>query len=116
MYKNKVYYKICDMFDGEYKTLFHPSDIGRKIPVGKCVRAVKKRVRDGRGKNWYISGWHVMESLEEALDYLERFTYVEHKVIVECACMNLRPKPSPHNVWLADKIRMSDNYYVYSRA
>ena len=110
-----IYYKICDRIDGEFKTLFHPSEIGRYIPIGEWVEATEKRVRDGSGDNWYISGWHVMETLEEATTYLKRFTYIAHKVIAECICDRVKKKPSPNNVWLSNKIKLNGNYTEYCR-
>ena len=109
--KNLLYYKIVDKINDEYKVLFHGLNGSKKIKINEWIRAELKIVTDDDPKRStsYLSGWHIMESYEEAESYLSRFTNVKNKAIVECEAKNIRKKEhSPHNVYLAEFIKIKE--------
>jgi len=81
----KHYYKIVD-FDikGNIKTLFHGVNGSKIIPKQKWTQAILKPVTDGSAKTVYMSGWHVLKTMEECLEYLTRFKHVSNKAIIKC--------------------------------
>lgn len=101
-----IYYRIVELKNGEPHSLFHGTNRSRALPVGEWIEAEKKMVRDGAGK-WYLSGFHVMPTLEEANEYFQIFKKKENRVIVPCEAEGLRPKEhSRSRVYLADRIRL----------
>ena len=97
-----VWYKIVDEIKGELKTLFHGMQGSRKLPYEKWLIADIKEVRDGKGTS-YISGFHIMPTLEETESYLTRFKNIEPKRIVQCIVKSVRPKThSRHEVYLSE--------------
>lgn len=97
-----VWYKIVDEIKGQIKTLFHGYGGERKIPTAKWIFADVKIVSDGKGTQ-YISGFHIITTHEECVDYLKRFKNIEPKRIVKCIAKSIRPKShSRHSVYLAE--------------
>lgn len=97
-------YKIVETDDkGNIKTLFHGLNGSKIIPKNKWLKAKEKLVRDGTSKTWYISGWHVLLTHKDAVDYLKAFkTRLDRLKIVEVLVKDLRPKEhSPSPVFLA---------------
>ncbi len=69
------------------------------------MTAVRKRVRGGSAKTWYMSGWHVFTKLRDAITYLGKFQNLAPKAIVRCRARGLRPKErSLSPVFLADEL------------
>ena len=101
----KTWYKIVERQNGVLKTLFHGLNGSRIIPENKWLKAEKKLVRDGTSKTYYKSGWHIMPTYEECVEYLKFFQNLNTKCIVKCKAMDIRPKShSRSNVFLADYI------------
>jgi hypothetical protein len=68
-------------------------------------------VTDGSSSTQYMSGWHVMETLQEAKEYLfNNFKNIVDKIIVKCYIIgDIRPKShSRANVWLAQMIYLDE--------
>jgi hypothetical protein len=101
------YYKICDKIDGNVKTLFHGVNGTRNLPKGQWVTADKKMVSDGSGKRKYLSGFHVLPTIEDCKQYLKRFKHTANKVFIECEVGgDMWPKEhSTSPVLLVDKIK-----------
>lgn len=102
------WFKIVDIDEkGRIKTLFHGNNRSRLLKLGEWLQAELKMVRDGTSKTSYLSGWHIVPSLDECKRYLEFFTHVEKKAIVECEAKEIRPKShSRHDIYLAEFIRI----------
>lgn len=100
-----TWYKIVDIEKGNVKTLFHGVDGSRTLPYNKWLNAEKKMVSDGKSTE-YLSGFHVIPSHEESVEYLVKFKNTEKKAIIPVFVDGeIRKKEhSPSNVWLADKI------------
>ena len=104
-----IYYKIVDKINDEYKVLFHGINGSKKLKVGEWIRADLKMVTDGdlKRSTKYLSGWHIMETSEQAESYLSRFTNTKNKAIIKCEAKNIWKKEhSPHNVYLAGYIKI----------
>jgi len=101
------WYKIVDKDrHGNFKMLFHGIDGSKIIPVGEWVKSERKAVRDGSVGTVYVSGWHIMMNLDEAQEYLSKFTANLERVLVE---VDVRGKiwskeHSPSNVHLCEEI------------
>ena len=105
------WYKIVDKDSkGRFKTLFHGVDGNRHIPLGWWVRSKQKTVRDGSVGTQYKSGWHIMMNLDEAQEYLSRFTANKERVIVEVDVKGKiwAKEHSPSNVHLCEWIKIVD--------
>ena len=79
------WYKIVDKDSNDnFKMLFHGIGGTRIIPVNTWIRSEQKTVRDGSTGTQYLSGWHIMMNLDEAQEYLSKFTDKKsNRVIVE---------------------------------
>lgn len=100
-----VWYKIVDEKKGELKTLFHGYNGTRKIPTEKWLSADVKMVKDGQDGRPYVSGFHVLPTRQECVDYLNMFKNMKHKKIVKCIVKSTRPKmQSRHRVYLAEML------------
>ena len=110
-------FKIMDYEDGKLKTLFHGVDGSRTVRPGVDIRAnMKDNVTDGSSATTYTSGWHTVETLEQALEYLQAFKNVDNKVVVECTIHGSiwRKEHSRYDyVWLSEYININD--IVWSR-
>lgn len=101
---------------GNLKTLFHGLDGSRKIPLGKWLKATIKPVKDGSSKTTYLSGWHIVPSEKECLEYLKYFKNIESKVIVKCRAKNIWPKKhSKHNIFLSKYIIIDGVLHEYNK-
>lgn len=100
-------YKIVDIIGEIPYTLFHGVHGSRKLDMNRWMRSESKMVHDGTHGTPYMSGWHVLKSVEDCIEYLKLFKHVSNKAIIECSAHNVRPKEhSPHPVFLADAIRL----------
>lgn len=103
------YYKLIDIRDGEPCTLFHGVDGSRTLPTDEWIQAEKKMVSDGSSSTQYRSGFHVLKTRQEALDYLDKFKHLTKKGIAECHCRYVWPKShSRDEVYLTDQIKIID--------
>jgi hypothetical protein len=104
--EDKIWFKIVDVENEKIKTLFHGLNGSKTLPVDKWLTATKKMVTDGKGTS-YLSGFHVMQSLEEANLYLKSFKNIKNKKIIKVYAKNVWKKEhSPSNVWLAENIKI----------
>jgi hypothetical protein len=111
----KIMYKIVDWKDGAPHTLFHGVNGSRKMPADEWIVADKKMVTDGSRQNPYLSGFHVMPTLESCIVYLKKFKNVVDKAVVCCEVKKIRPKPQASGpVFLADKIKITGRKVKYS--
>jgi hypothetical protein len=113
--KNKQWYKIVDLENGKIKTLFHGLNGSRVLPTGKWLTATKKMVSDGKGTE-YLSGFHIMENLNESIRYLKRFKNIQNKAVVLVSVNKVWKKEhSNSNVWLAEKIIIHKVVFQYQK-
>jgi hypothetical protein len=71
------------------------------------MTANQKLITDGSGATRYLSGWQIVPSFQECIDYLKLFKKVTGKAIVCCKAKNVRPKShSRHPVFLAKEIKI----------
>jgi len=100
----KKYYKIVQKDKDRIKFLFHGINGTRNIPINQwCKANIKDNVIDGKGSS-YTSGIHIIDGLDNAKKYLNRFRKTD-RVIVECLAKGLKQKhKSQSYVLLADEI------------
>lgn len=71
--------------DGSVTSLFHATASGTRVfPWKKWCVATDRMVRDGSGKRWYRSGFHLLPDVESCKKYLRRFRNKDDIVVVEC--------------------------------
>ena len=114
-----------DFDKGEVKTLFHGLHGSKTVPRFEWLDAViKEDAYDGGGEGGfttskkYRSGWHVLETREQALSYLSKFKNLDSKVIVKVTTEGERWKKehSPcKGLWLCARIRI-DGIVVFSQS
>ena len=104
------WYKIVDKDkQGNFKMLFHGINGSKIIPVDTWISSIQDIVSDGSRGTKYLSGWHVMNDLDECREYLSKFTdKTKKRVIVEIEVRGaMWPKRhSPSNVFLCEEIRI----------
>jgi hypothetical protein len=105
----RVYYRVVELKDEKLLPLFHRRK--NPFPVGKWLKAEKKIVRDGSGNTYYLSGFHLFKTLEEAKNFWNSIKK-ENRVVVACHAKGVRKKEhSRKNIYLADEIKI---WGVYS--
>jgi hypothetical protein len=78
-------FKIMDFENGDLKTLFHGTDGTRVVKQWVWVQAeIREHATDGTGGVMYKSGFHLLETLDQAKSYLKKFKNMTNKVIVKC--------------------------------
>jgi hypothetical protein len=99
-------YKIVEREGAEMRTLFHGVNRSRQLPLGTWLTAERKWVRDGSGQERYLSGFHVLKSHAQGVEYLKGFKKRLHLLaIVECEVRGeVRIKPTNDQVYLVDEI------------
>jgi hypothetical protein len=75
-------YRIFEEKDGVPHTLFHGNNNFRKLVIGKWITAEKKNILYPTYPPKEVPhGFHVFETLQNALDYMFLFKHIENKVI-----------------------------------
>ena len=87
-------YRIVEIKKGKVLSLFHGTNKSREIPLDVWYPCNSKLVRDGSGKKYYQSGWHVLESKEACEKFfMSMFRIKTDRHIVKCEVRgNIRPK------------------------
>jgi hypothetical protein len=110
-------YKIMDFEKGSVKTLFHGLNGSRTVPRFEWLTAnVKDGASDGPNTKSYKAGWHVLETKQQAIDYLSKFKNLKNKVIVKVTTEGNRWKKehSPaKGLWLCERMRI-DGIVMFS--
>jgi hypothetical protein len=104
-----IAYRICERRGDKLLTLFHPINGSRIFPIGEWIKAEVKPVCDGSRKTskTYLSGFHVLEDINECRDFIKKFSVPRDLVLVECEYEGTRKKThSKSNIILADKIKL----------
>lgn len=90
-------YRLLRVKDGKPHTLFHGFHGSRCLPQDKVLRAVERPVRNPGKKDGptFISGWHVLPTKGECVDYLKRFK--DTADIVVCRVLIAIPREKPRS-------------------
>lgn len=93
----KEAYRLLRVKKGKPHTLFHGFHGSRELPQDKVIRAVERPVRNPGKKDGpeFISGWHVLPTKEECVDYLRRFK--DTSDIVVCRVYIAFPREKPRS-------------------
>ena len=104
-------YKIVEVINDEYHTLFHgikgdKNRGSRKLEQGKWLIADKKIVNDGSCDTYYESGFHVLKSKKQTEEFLQKmFRVPKDRRVIQVFAKKLHPKShSRHEVYLADEM------------
>lgn len=104
-------YRIVEVINGEYHTLFHGikgdnNKGSRKLKVNEWLVADKKTVKDGSCATYYESGFHVLKSKEQTDEFLRKmFRVPKDRRVIKVLAKRLHPKShSRHEVYLADEM------------
>jgi hypothetical protein len=112
----KTGYRMLDYDDktDTYKTLFHGIRGSRVVEPGHWIHAEHKRVSDGTSNHRYLSGFHILPTLEECIKYARKFKHLGHRVIM---LVHYRGKRLKHHslspVILADSMLLPMNAFKY---
>lgn len=105
-----IVYKIVEVKNGDYYSLFHGTKGSRKLPINQWIEADQKYVRDGSGETFYNSGFHVLLTKGGAEKFFEtKFKKKENRIVVACEVhsADLRPKEhSKSEIYLVDRMRV----------
>ena len=100
--------------DGNFRSLFHSVGKTRLMPKGVWLKAKRKLVCEGSNGTKYLSGFHVLPTLEECKEYGKKFKLKEHRRIISVYCKNLRQKKhSKSNVKLAGWMLIPETCEIY---
>jgi hypothetical protein len=89
-------YRLLRVKDGKPCTLFHGFHGSRVLTQDKLLKAVEHHVWNPgkKGKSpGFVSGWHVLPTKQECVDYLERFTAKDDIVVCRVLIAVSREKP-----------------------
>lgn len=107
-----MWWKIVESHEyGEsYRTLKHGNGPnGRLLVRDTWLEATAREVRDGSGRTWYKSGWHVLATLGDAEDYHAKFKKRTNLIIIPVWAHEVRRKQhSRDDVFLARWIRIGE--------
>ena len=105
-------FKIMDFENGKLKTLFHGVNGSRTVKQWVPITAkIKDGVSDGSSTATYTSGWHVLETMAQAMVYLHKFKNLDKKVIVKCRAAGhiWKKAHSPaEGLWLAEILEIRE--------
>jgi hypothetical protein len=109
--REKIWFKILEKKNGQYKTLYHGVNKSRILDVGKWLTSEQKEVKDGSSTHRYTSGWHILPSLAETKEYLKKFKKKRELKLMLCKAKGVWEKEhSRHDVYLAKKIYILGEY------
>lgn len=88
-------WRLLRVRDGKPCTLFHGYRGSRTLPTSQILVAEEKEVRNpGKKKGpTFRSGWHVLMSKQECVEYLKRFKAKDDIVVCRVEVSGLRQKP-----------------------
>ena len=93
----KEAWRLLRVKNGRPHTLFHGHHGSRELPQDKELRAVERPVTNPGKKisgKEFISGWHILPTKEECVDYLKRFKNVDDIVVCRVHIALPRAKPN----------------------
>ena len=89
-------YRLLRVKNGRPHTLFHGYHGTRALTQDKLLRAVSRHVWNPgkKGKSpGFTSGWHVLPTKRECVEYLEKFTAKADIVVCRVLVAGVSPKP-----------------------
>jgi hypothetical protein len=105
-----ICYRIVEVKNGKLLSLFHGTQGSRVLPIGRWLKADKKRVHDGSCSTYYESGFHVLKSLEVTKQFFKKmFRNKKNRCIIQCEAIGLRKKThSKSDIYLANRMKISN--------
>jgi hypothetical protein len=90
----QTYYKIVDVIGGQIKTLYHGNNGSKTLQPKKWLKSQQRIAK----KYGYITGWNIIPTHEECIEYLKLFKKLENKQIVKCQAKDVWEKPTKNKV------------------
>jgi hypothetical protein len=98
-------YRLFELKDGNYLTLFHSVNGTRIIPIGQWIKAKQCIAYEGQHGKKYRAAFHVFDSIEIIPTFIKKFhasrTLIVAQVVVRGKC---RKKPSNSTITLAPEM------------
>jgi len=108
-------YRVVDMGQEGYMTLFHGINKSRKLKQGRWLTCERKIVCEGVGGRKYISAFHVLPTLADCFEFAKIFKNRENRRIISLKYRQFRPKRNARGpVLLANQILIPKRCEVYS--
>jgi hypothetical protein len=100
-------------------TLFHGIAGSKSLSLDQLLVAENRMVTNPGGGQLFLSGWHVVDTVEALEGYLKRFKHPDQLITCKVLVDRFRPKPGSKCL-LADKMMIakedwvgSDSYSTY---
>ena len=105
-------YRIVEVKNNEYHSLFHGTNRSRKLETGKWLRANKKTVKDGSCSTYYQSGWHVMKTKKATQEFFDKmFRIKKDRIIIPVKVRTDALRPKSHargELYLVDEMLIEE--------
>ncbi len=105
-------WRLFEVKNNEYYTLFHSVNGSRKIPINQWIKAKQNIVQDGSGqkKKRYRAGFHVFDSPDIIKSFIKKFTMSRELHAVEIEIKGtIRKKPTNNSILLVSEIKIPEN-------
>jgi hypothetical protein len=103
-------WKLFELKDENYCTLFHHVNGSRYLPRGRWITAKQVVAREGSHGRKYRTGFHVFDSFDTVKEFLDKFKAPRKLVALEVDVQKiLRKKPTNNKILLVKKIRIPIN-------
>ncbi len=104
-------WKVFECVNGEPFFMFHGVKGSKKVPLDKIIRYERKKVRDGTGKRWYMSGFHVYTNLDVLKKFLKTLKKNRNSrfVVPVYTPSDAKPKHERSKAHLASEIILQSN-------
>lgn len=99
-----VAYKVFESKDGDPYFMFYGINGSRRVELDKTLKCVKKLVRDGTGKRWYMSGFHVYADKNVLQQFLKTLKIRKDRYVVEVQAPVITRKHERSKAHLAEEI------------
>lgn len=104
MMMRKVY-KVFECKNSLPHFMFYGINGSKMVPLNKKLKAERKLVRDGSGKRWYKSGFHVYCSLDILKKFVKTLKINRNtRFIVEVLAINPKKKHEKSKAHLSQEI------------
>lgn len=98
-------YKVFEEKDRKPYFMFHGVDGSREVPLDRVLYCTRRRVRDGTGKRWYMSAFHVYLDRTVLQAFLSTLKINRgSRYVVEVLAFDPRPKHERSRASLTDKL------------
>jgi len=96
------------------KTLFHGVKGSRKLPLDEVIHAAQKRVRDGSGQKYYLSGFYAYPTIADAVHWIRGAKHLDKRAVVQVFIDDIAWKPNAvRTTYLAQQLLIPMRCWEY---